>query len=215
MIGKLEALRAVPMFRELPQAILDEVLAGCTERSFRKEETVFLEGEASRGLLVIRHGSLKVYKLRESGREQVLEIEGPGRSVAEMPLFDGQPYPASCSAIEDSLVLTMPVSSFHRLLRRHPDLASAVIAGLAQRLRHMVDLVEEISLKAVRERLGGLIRELAGDRDRFELAWNHQLIAARIGTVREIVSRTLGLMVQEGILAVDGRTVTVLDRTRL
>jgi CRP/FNR family transcriptional regulator len=213
--SKLATLRSVPMFRGLPADLLEEILAACHEKTFLKGETIFLEGQPSRGLLVIWRGSLKVYKLRESGREQILEIEGPGHSVAELPLFDGQPYPASCSAMEDSILLTMPVALFHRFVARHPALARAVIAGLSRRLRNMVTLVEEISLKAVRERLGGLLREESGDRDTFELSWNNQIIAARIGTVREIVSRTLSRMIQEGVLAMDGRSVTILDRERL
>jgi CRP/FNR family transcriptional regulator len=215
MPAKLETLCAVPMFQGLPPALLGEILAACHEKTFLKGETVFLEGQAPRGLLIIWRGSLKIYKLRDSGREQILEIEGPGHTVAELPLFDGQPYPASCGAMEDSILLTMPVATFHQFVARHPALARAVIASLSQRLRNMVALVEEISLKAVRERLGDLLREEAGDRDTFELTWNNQIIAARIGTVREIVSRTLSRMIHEGVLALDGRSVTILDRDRL
>jgi CRP/FNR family transcriptional regulator len=98
---------------------------------------------------------------------------------------------------------------------RAPALARSVIAGLSQRLRHMVALVEEISLKAVRQRLAGLVLELAGDADTVHLPWNNQEIAARIGTVREIVSRTFSRMVHEGALRIDGREVTILDRELL
>jgi CRP/FNR family transcriptional regulator len=215
MIGKIEALRQVPIFRGLPAALLEEILGLCAERTYLKGEAVFHEGQPSKGLFVVWRGSLKIYKLRESGREQILEIEGPGRSVAELPLLDGQPYPASCSALEDSILLIISCSTFQQLLAREPALVRSVIASLAQRLRHMVGLVEEISLKAVRERLASLLLELAGERDTFELSWSNQLIAARIGTVREIVSRTLSRMVQEGVLAMDGRTITILDRGRL
>ena len=90
-----------------------------------------------------------------------------------------------------------------------------MISSLSQRLRHMVALVEEISLKAVRQRLAGLLLELAGESDTISLPWNNQEIAARIGTVREIVSRTFSRMAHEGVLRLDGREVTILDRDRL
>ncbi len=215
MLSKHDALRAVPMFRAAPPRLIDEILESCVEKVFLKGETVFLQGDPPKGLLVVWRGALKIYKLGDAGREQILEIEGPGRSVAELPLFDGMPYPASCGAMEDSVVLLLPVATFHRLLEREPVVSRAVIASLSQRLRRMVALVEEISLKAVRERLAGLILDLAEGRDAFELPWNNQEIAARIGTVREIVSRTLGRMMQEGAIRLEGRALTLLDRDRL
>jgi len=215
MPSKLQALAEVPLFRGLSRELLDEILGLCVEKSYRRGETVFLEGEPPRALFVVWRGALKVYKVGDAGREQILEIEGPGRTVAELPLFDGLPYPASCAAMEDSIVLTLPGESFHRLVSREPALARSVIAGLSQRLRHMVALVEEISLKAVRQRLAGLLLELAEDADSVHLPWNNQEIAARIGTVREIVSRTFSRMVHEGVLRIDGREITILDRERL
>jgi CRP/FNR family transcriptional regulator len=215
MPSKLQTLGEVPILRGLPAQILEEILDLCVEKTFLRGETVFLEGEPAKGLLVIWRGALKVYKVGDAGREQILEIEGPGRTVAELPLFDGLPYPASCAAMEDSIVLTLPVESFHRLVAREPALARSVIASLAQRLRHMVGLVEEISLKAVRQRLARLLLDLAGTSDTARLPWNNQEIAATIGTVREIVSRTFSRMVQEGVLRIDGRQVTILDRERL
>jgi CRP/FNR family transcriptional regulator, cyclic AMP receptor protein len=215
MLGKLEALRQVPFLRQLDEETLQAIRDRCIEKTYFKNETLFLEGETAKGLIVVWRGSVKIYKTSEQGREQILAVEGPGRSVAELPLFDGLPYPASCAAIEDAVVLLIPAPDFQRLLGRHPELTRAVIASLAFRLRRMVGLVQELSLKAVRERLASLILELAGDTDSVDLPWTHQEIAARIGTVREIVSRTLGKMVQDGAIRLDGRTVVILDRDRL
>lgn len=215
MRSRLEALRSVPFLRPLDEPTLRAVDARCTEKVYLKNETLFLEGDPPKGLFVIREGSVKIYKVGGTGREQILEIEGPGRSVAELPLFDGQPYPASCAAIEDSIVLAMPVRDFHGLLERHPALSRAVIASLSQRLRRMVLLVQELSLKDVRARLANLLLELAGPADHVELPWTHQELAARIGTVREIVSRTLARMAQEGVVRIEGRRIHLLDRERL
>jgi CRP/FNR family transcriptional regulator len=215
MRTKREALAAVPMFEGLASGVLDRLLEHCVERTFARGETVFVEGQSSRGLLVILRGLLKVYKLGEGGREQILEIEGPGRSVAELPLFDGLPYPASCAALEDTVLLVIPPERFRQLVGAEANLAHAVIRSLSRRMRQMVGLVEEISLKAVRVRLAGLLLEMAGDGTEVQLTLTHQEIAARIGTVREIVSRTLNRMVREGAIAVDGRTVSLLDRSLL
>jgi CRP/FNR family transcriptional regulator len=212
---KLELLAAVEIFRDLSDDLRDELAGLFQEKTYLRGETVFHEGGRPERLIVVWRGAVKIYKLGASGREQIIEIEGPGRSVAELPLLDGLPYPASCAALEDSLLLTMPATTFHRLLSREPAMARAVIGNLAGRLRRMVSLIQEISLKDVRGRLAGLLLELAGDGDTVELSLTHQEIAARIGTVREIVSRTLGRMVQDGALRLEGRTVTLVDRARL
>lgn len=211
MKSVLETLRGVPFLHELPESTLVEVARHCVEKVHLRGEMIFLEGDAPKGLLVVREGAVKIYKTGDGGREQILEIEGPGRSVAELPLFDGRPYPASCAAVHDSVLLIVRPNDFKELLGRHPELSRAVIASLAFRLRRMVMLVQELSLRDVRQRLLDLFREFAKDGSSFELDLSHQELAARIGTVREIVSRTLAKLVQEGIVRVEGKTVTLLD----
>ena len=215
MIPVAKLLRGVPIFRGLDDATVDEIRERCQEKIYLRNEVLFMEGDAPKAFFVIRQGALKIYKMGEAGREQILEIEGPGRSVAELPLFDGLPYPASCAAMEDSVVLTIPVREFHALVDRHPTIPKAIIASLSQRLRRMVALVHELSLVDVRGRLAELLVQLAGDGSIVELPWTNQEIAARIGTVREIVSRTFSRMAQEGVIRIEGRSVHLLDRSRL
>jgi CRP/FNR family transcriptional regulator len=212
MKSVLETLRGVQFLRELPESTLVEVARRCAEKVCMRGEVIFLEGDPPKGLLVVREGAVKIYKTGDGGREQILEIEGPGHSVAELPLFDGRPYPAACAAVHDSILLVVRPRDFQELLERHPDLTRAVIASLAFRLRRMVMLVQELSLRDVRQRLVDLFQELAGEDGSFELDLSHQDLAARIGTVREIVSRTLSKLVQERVISVERKTVTFLDR---
>ena len=211
----LGILRKVSFLQGVGEPVLREMAGLMGEKVYLRNEVLFLEGDAPRGMFVVRQGEVKIYKIGDNGREQILEVEGPGRSVAELPLFDGRPYPASAAALEDAVVLTLPASMFHRLLDRHPEIPRAVIASLAGRLRRMVTLVEEVSLKAVRERLAAVFLAMAGDGNTCDLTWTNQEIAARIGTVREIVSRTMAKMVHDGAIRLDGRSLTILDRDRL
>lgn len=210
-----ELLRAVPVFRGLDDVTMADVCRPCQEKIYLRNQVLFLEGDPPKAFFVVRQGAVKIYRTGDTGREQILEIEGPGRSIAELPMFDGLPYPASCAAVDDAVVLQIPAREFHGLLDRHPAIARAVIATLSQRLRRMVNLVHELSLVDVRGRLADLLVELAADRDAVELPWTNQEIAARIGTVREIVSRTFARMTQEGVIRFDGRQVHILDRAKL
>jgi CRP/FNR family transcriptional regulator len=214
MKSVLETLRGVGFLRELPEATLAQVAQKCVEQVHLRGETIFLEGDPPKGLIVVREGAVKIYKTGDGGREQILEIEGPGHAVAELPLFDGRPYPASCAAVHDSVILLVRPREFHELLGRHPELGRAVIASLAFRLRRMVMLVRELSLRDVRERLLDFFQELASEDGTFSLDLSHQELAARIGTVREIVSRTLGKLAQDGVIRIDGKTVTLLTPKR-
>ena len=214
MKSVIETLRGVPFLHELPESTVVEVARHCVEKVHMRGDVIFLEGDPPKGLLVVREGSVKIYKTGEGGREQILEIEGPGRSVAELPLLDGHPYPASCAAVHDSVLLVVRPRDFQELLDRHPDLTRAVIASLAFRLRRMVMLVQELSLRDVRQRLLDLFLEFAKDGASFELDLSHQELAARIGTVREIVSRMLAKLVQEGVIQIQGKTVTLLESRR-
>ena len=214
MKSVVETLRGVPFLHELPESTLVEVARRCVEKVHMRGEVIFLEGDPPKGLMVVREGAVKIYKTGDGGREQILEIEGPGRSVAELPLFDGHPYPAACAAVHDTVLLVVRPRDFQELLEHHPDLTRAVIASLAFRLRRMVMLVRELSLRDVRQRLMDLFGEFAKDGGSFELDFSHQELAARIGTVREIVSRTMAKLVQEGIIRVEGKTVTLLEPPR-
>ena len=210
MRSVIETLKDVPFLRDLDERTIAEIAKRCVEKVIMRNGGVFMEGDPPLGLIVVREGAVKIYKTGGSGREQILEIEGPGRAVAELPLFDGRPYPASCAAVHDSVLLIVRARDFRELLERHPSLSSAVIASLALRMRRLVTLVQELSLRDVRQRLLDLLHELAGEADRFELTLSHQELAARIGTVREIVSRMLAKLGQEGRIHIDGKTVTLL-----
>ena len=215
MQSTLEILSQVSFLEGVGEPVLGELAGLMDEKIYLRNEVPFLEGNSPRGLFVVRQGAVKIYKVGDNGREQILEIEGAGRSVAELPLFDGRPYPASAAALEDAVILVLPASTFHRLVDRHPEIPRAVIASLSGRLRRMVALVEEVSLKAVRERLAAVFVELAGDDNTCDLTWTNQEIAARIGTVREIVSRTMARMAHDGAIRMDGRRLVILDRSRL
>ena len=210
MKSVLETLGTVSFLHDLEESTLTEIARRCVEKVYMRGETIFLEGDAPKGLLIVREGAVKIFKTGDGGREQILEIEGSGHSVAELPLFDGRPYPASCAAVHDSVLLIVRPADFKDLLARHQDLSGAVIASLAFRLRRMVMLVQELSFRDVRHRLLDLFREFAKGGDSFELEFSHQELAARIGTVREIVSRTLAKLVQEGVIRVEAKTVTLL-----
>jgi len=221
-LDPVETLRRVPFFAVLPLDDLKSLAAHCTVRRLARDEMLFNEGDPSDGLFVVQAGGVKVFKMAETGREQVLVVERAGSTLGELPLFDGGSLPASAAAIEDSTLLYLPKREFLDLCRRNTEVAFAVIRTLAWRFRYMTSLVEELSLKEVSHRLARFLRDRAlrsGVRTKrgveFPLEETNQEIGAEIGTVRDLVSRNLRRFVDRGILRLERRKVIVLDMDEL
>ncbi len=221
-LDAVETLRRVPFFAVLPVDELKSLAAHCVVRRMARDEMLFGEGDPCDGLFVVQAGAIKVFKMAETGREQVLVIERAGSTVGELPLFDGGNFPASAAAVEDSTLLYLPKREFLDLCRHNSEVAFAVIRSLAWRFRYMTSLVEELSLKEVSHRLARFLRDRAlrlGMRTKrgieFPLEETNQEIGAEIGTVRDLVSRNLRRFVDRGIIRLERRKVIVLDMGEL
>jgi len=221
-LDPLETLRRVPFFAVLPLEEL-KVLAGhCVARRLLKDEILAGEGDPCDGLFVVQAGAVKLFKMAENGREQILVIERAGSTVGELSVFDGGNFPASAVAVEDSTLLFLPKREFLELCQRNSEVAFAVIRSLAWRFRYLASLVEELSLKEVSHRLARFLRDRAlklGVRTKrgieFPLEETNQEIGAEIGTVRDLVSRNLRRFVDRGIIRLERRRVIVLDMAEL
>ena len=211
-------LRKTPLFASLTEEEMRALAARATRMQFQKDEQLFAEDDPSTGLYLVSAGKIRIFKLSPSGREQVLAVEGPGSSFAELPVFDGGNYPAAASALQDTEVIFISCKDFQNVCREHPDVALKVIAVVGARLRRLVGIIEELSFTTVRQRLISTILRLAeASRVRskegihIELAKSHQDLAAELGTVRELVSRNLSRLEAEGFLNVEGRKIVVKD----
>jgi len=210
-----ELLREFPFFAGLDEQTHAELLASAHTRRYAKGETLFLEGEPCKGLFFIQSGRIKIYKLSETGREQIIHIQQVGDAVAELPLFDNEPYPASAEAMDDSAMLFIAKAAFQEVLARRPQLSRAVIAALAMRLRKMVALVETLSLHSVRQRLARLLLEEAKGRREFTLLFTNEELAARLGSVRDVISRTMSGLQADHLIRLTGRRVEIFDAEAL
>jgi len=202
----------VRFLKALPEETLAAIAAAGQERVLGKGEMLFGEADACLGLLVVLTGAIRVFKIDARGRELTLTTEAPGASVAELPLFDGGNYPAGAEATEDgTAVLVVPRERFRALMAAHPNIAEEALRTLASRMRALVAMVEAQTLHTVRVRLAADLLRVAAGRAAFRLEETNEQIGSRIGTVRDVVSRTLGSFRQEGVLAVEGRLVTICD----
>ena len=213
-----KTLSQVGLFAGLSEAELAFLAQRAVARKFSAGEIVFSEADPCVGMYVVESGHVRIFKTSPGGREQVLSIEGPGGSVAELPVFDGGNYPASVSAVENSTLLFISKQDFHALCLSHPQVALKVLRVVGARLRKLVGIIEELSFTTVRHRLAAFLVRLAqreGTRIdggvAITLPASNQELAAQIGTVRELVSRNLSRFQSEKLIQVDGRRLVIAD----
>lgn len=209
-------LETTSLLAGLSQPELQSLALLTVRKHFRAGELLFSEGEACSGLHIVARGKVRIFKTSVSGREQVLGVEGPGGSVAELPVFDGGPYPASVVAIDAAEIAFISRKNFHSFCMEHPAVALKVLSVVGVRLRHLVALIEELSFTTIRQRLISVLLKIAEAEGKktergveFQLPSSHQELANQLGTVRELISRNLMRLQAEGLLEVDARQIVV------
>lgn len=215
-------LEKTALLSSLTPAELQLLATRTVRKSFQAGELLFTEGEPCRGLHIIARGRVRIFKTSVGGREQVLAINQPGESVAELPVFDGGDYPASAVAIEDAEVAFISRRDFQAYCMEHPEVALKVLAAVGSRLRRLVGIIEELSFTTVRQRLIATLLRLAESEGKqtergieLLLPGSHQELANQLGTVRELISRNLMRLQAEGLLEVDARQIVVKDKKGL
>jgi CRP/FNR family cyclic AMP-dependent transcriptional regulator len=206
------------LFSGLSESEMDFLVRRVAPRTYTAGQIVFNEEDPCTGLYIVALGQVRIFKSSANGREQVLSVDGPGSSVAELPVFDGGNYPASVAAIDDATLLFVSKQDFQELCLTHPQVALKVLRVVGARLRKLVGIIEELSFTTVRHRLAAYLLRLAqkeGKRTEsgieITLPDNNQEIASQIGTVRELVSRNLSRLQSESLIEIEGRRISILD----
>jgi CRP/FNR family transcriptional regulator len=200
-------LRQIPLFAGFGDDALQRLGARSLVRTYPAGHLLFSTGEPCRGLYIVESGRVRIYRTSPTGREQVLHAEGPGRPVAELPLFDGGAYPASAVTEVESRLAFVPRAEFEALYRANPDVADAVIRELGKRLRHLVHVTETLAFRDVAARLASFLAQFAEQhgehtRDGIEIVLDRtrEELSQELGTARESVSRAIKQLAEKGVI---------------
>jgi CRP/FNR family transcriptional regulator len=206
------------LLSSLSQPELQMLAARTVRKLFSAGELLFSEGEPCNGLHIIARGRIRLFKTSVNGREQVLSVNVSGESVAEIPVFDGGPYPASAVALEETEIAFISRRDFNAYCLEHPEVSLKMLTVVGARLRQLVSIIEELSFTTIRQRLISTLLKLAQSGGKktargieFQLPASHQELANQLGTVRELISRNLMRLQAEGLLDVDARQIVVKD----
>ncbi len=213
-------LRSVPYFDVLDSWILEEVACCAWCSTYEPGEMIFFEGDTCAGLFVVESGHVKIFKLSTEGREHTLQAAGPGVSFNEISVLDGGPNPTNAVAISQTVVLRLAREDVIRLASKHSTLTWAMIEHLAHRARFLISVIEDLGLRSVKARLAKLLLEEAQrSAETDSVHRNHLLtqqeIASRLGTVREMVGRSLRSLALDGAIRIERHRIEVIDRAEL
>jgi CRP/FNR family transcriptional regulator len=188
---------------------------------------LFSAGDPAEGLFVILDGEIRAYRVNAQGREQTLHIERAGATLAEVPVFDDGPYPATAIAETRTSLLFLPKENFRKFMLRHPEVALTALKLMAKRLRSHAELVDSLALQQVGQRVARFLLAEGRDHGRrtndgleVELSLSNEELAKRLGSVREVISRTFSRMENDGLISQQSATggkrrILLTDEPRL
>ncbi|WP_419786060.1 Crp/Fnr family transcriptional regulator [Pseudodesulfovibrio sp.] len=208
------AIRDLPLFASLAPLQLDRLAEHAVVTRIPKKAMFFTEDHAARGLHVLLSGKVKLFKVSEEGKEQTIFVFGPGEPFCLCSSFSDGRLPANLGALEDSEVLYIAPTQYEAMVREDPSILLNMMRVMARRLKEAMDMIDSLSLKQIPSRLAAyfLSRHNNG---LVALDISYRELAKIIGVTPEALSRALRKMNEDGVLAVDGNEVTILDETAL
>lgn len=210
------ALSHVRHFDQLPPAIKEAIAGAATPLHFEAGQVIYLEGEPAEVLYILENGWVKAIRMSPEGREQAMLFLMSGEVFGDVAVLTDTPYPGTVVALEPVDVWTVEKPVLLGLINQYPELAVAVIRRLGERVLYYVGLVEDLSLRSVEARVAKTLLQHAnvlGDR----LAVPRRMwttfdeMATRLGTVRDVLSRALKTLEEEGLLRVEKHEIVILD----
>jgi CRP/FNR family transcriptional regulator len=187
------------------KALLAEI---AVPRRLKKRETVFMEGDKGHALFLCAEGAVQLVKTSQNGQEVVIKVVGPGEVFGEVILFGKDRYPASASALENTLVYLLPKIQFHCLLE-NGEFRNDFISILLQKMRYLAERIQYLTAHDVEDRFWKFLTEHYGGRKSFAVSLSKKDMSAAVGTTPETFSRLVLRLKNEGKLKWEGKKITI------
>lgn len=206
---RIKVLKGNEYFDDLSANFLKDVSAHMHLREYQRGDVLFWEGDSCDGLYILEQGSAKIFRVSPQGRQYIVRILQEGDTFGEVPAFDKGSNPVNVEALETCRVWVIDTLKLHELLTEHPVFAQKVLINFGKMLRNMVRMVSEMAFYQVTHRLARLINELP--QEKHTPQWTQEQLAARLGTVREVVARSMKELERSGAIKVEDRRIHVAD----
>lgn len=185
-------LTHVNLFANLSPQAVSELEKLSVFRKYPKNTVLFMEGDESTHLYVIKKGKVSVSVADEEGRQVILNYMGEGEYFGELSLLDGKPRSATVMTVAPCEFVAVSRASFQDLLRKDPEFLLQVTSEIVTRVRELTESVKDLALLDVYGRVSNVLDKLSDDEGRIDNPKvTHQDIANMVGSSREMVSRIM------------------------
>jgi len=215
MTVEIAFLKSIPYFKSLDSSVLESISPLVKEKKVGRGEIILYEDEPAETLFSVVSGAVKIFKTSADGKEQILNIVRPGESFNDAPVLDEGNNMASAQAMSTVVLYELKRTDFKALLKDQPQIALNTIRVLAEQVRRLVLLVEDLSFRHVIGRVARILLENIGDEGSLEQRLTQQEMAAMAGTVREVVGRSLKALEDEGVIRMDRHRIIIVDKEAL
>lgn len=213
-----DALKKIPLFSGLTYNELERIAKIATERTFKKQSFVFMEGERREAVFFIQTGAIKVYKVDTDGNEQVISLLQKNDMFPHIGFFDDSPYPATAEVIQDAELLVIRIEDFDKLLMDNPQIAIKVMKMMGQRILQLQQRLQELISGDVFRRVVHALMRLANEYGQerqdgvfIAMPMTNQDFANMVGTSRESINRTLNQLKKEKLLDINRKGILIYD----
>ncbi len=206
------------LFGSLSEKELTVISSFCSQKKLSKNHVLFNEGDDANSFYMIVYGKLKIYKINPEGKEHIIHLHSSNEIIAEAAIFDKKYYPASCKAVDSSMVIQIPKKDFVELIKNNPSISLKFMSAYSKRLREFVSTIEELSSSDVKKRLARYIInniEVTNNKGSLKLHISKKELASMLGTVPETISRSLAHLKENGLISIKSKDIYVPDANKI
>ena len=205
-------IEIVPIFSNLSKEEMMEVANITSEKTFEKGEMIYMAGEKGDKLYVIHSGKVKISRISDTGKEQVIRVLGSGEFTGELSLFSTSNFKDNAESLSKVVMCVIHAESFKELMKKYPDISIKIVEVLSKRLENVESLIENISIYGVERRIAHILLEFANDHGEVKLNMSRRDLASHIGMSQETLSRKLRSFEEDGLIKTIGhRKIVLLD----
>lgn len=205
----------VPIFNHLEDDQMDEIMKAIKSVFFKKGEIIYRAGEQSDSLYIVSQGKVRIYRLSESGKEQLVRILTPGDFTGELALFSESIHESYAETIEETMVCTITRRDLQEFLTKFPSISLKILAEFSKRLEASEKQTARFATEKVETRIALFLTELikeAKPEMEVVLPMSKKDLASYLGTTPETISRKLAEFEEAGyIKQLPQRRIGILD----
>ncbi|NMB44594.1 MAG: Crp/Fnr family transcriptional regulator [Clostridiales bacterium] len=213
--SQTSCITLVPIFNHLEGEQMEEIMKVTQSASFKKGEVIYREGDISNLLYIVSKGKIRIYRLSESGKEQLVRILNPGDFTGELALFRESIQEAYAEAMSDTDVCMISRNDLQELLLKYPTISLRILSEFSNRLGTSEKQTTRFATEKVDTRLALFLAELIENEDgpmEIQLPMSKKNLASYLGTTPETISRKLADLEEGGyIKQKSARKIEILD----